>query len=499
MSNDHLHLNNITFRYDSSPDPLFDGLSLTVPEGWTGVVGANGAGKSTLLRLATRLTQPTGGSVSLPGTAVYLEQRTDDPPPDFADFLWSWDGAAARLRDQLGISQDWAERWNTLSHGERKRVQVAVALWRDPDVLAVDEPTNHLDAAARDLLADGLASFRGIGLIVSHDRTLLDRLCSRCLFLRDTGVVMRPGGVTEGLREEELELDHRRSEYRAATAERDRIKKEADRRSRAAAGAEKKKSKRFIDPKDKAAKTQMDVNRITGKDAVAGKLLRQLDGRLRHAEAKLENAPPPPARKLGVTMAGRTARSDALFRAEEGEIPVGPSRLRHPRLRIEPTDRIAVVGPNGSGKSTLVRSIVSRIGTDGLVYLPQEIEATHAAARIHAVRRRPSSELGEILSTVSRLGSDPEALLSTELPSPGETRKLLLAEGLAETPSLVILDEPTNHMDLPSIRCLEDALAETRCALLLVSHDLAFLDRLATARWTISSGTDAGLYTLRID
>lgn len=490
MNNEHLHLTGISYRYDSSPEPIFEGLSLTLPTGWTGVVGANGVGKTTLLRVAAGLLAPSDGSVTRPGAAVYVEQRTDDPPDRLTEFLWTWEGAAPRLRDRLAIGLDYAERWRTLSHGERKRAQIGVALWLEPEILTLDEPTNHLDADARELLASVLGGFRGIGLIVSHDRALLDRLCTQCVFLRQTGAVLRPGGVSDGLREEEREVEHQRTEYGAAKAELARLKKEADRRSRAAAAADKNKSKRHIDPKDTAAKFQMDVNRVSGKDAIAGKLLRQLDGRLRHAESRLEDRPPP-KRKLGVTMAGEIARADTVFRSEPGVLRFGEGGLAHPRLRIEPTDRIALVGPNGGGKSTLIRRIVESADSATTIYLPQEISAEEATALIERIRGLPNDELGRILSAVSRLGSDPEALLSTELPSPGETRKLLISEGLAGTPKLIILDEPTNHMDLPSIRCLEDALAETACAVLLVSHDMAFLDRLVGIRWVVRRVSDA--------
>jgi ATPase subunit of ABC transporter with duplicated ATPase domains len=90
------------------------------------------------------------------------------------------------------------------------------------------------------------------------------------------------------------------------------------------------------------------------------------------------------------------------------------------------------------------------------------------------------------MSVISCLGSRPQRLLETDDPSPGELRKILLAEGLSRVPNLIVMDEPTNHLDLPSIRCMEDALAEVRCALLLVSHDMRFLERLATNRWEIA-------------
>ena len=125
---------------------------LTSPRGWTGVVGPNGTGKTTLLKLTAGMLTPQQGSINLPQRTLYCAQRTDDVPEGFARFSSSTAGEARRLQGQLAIQDDWISRWPTLSHGERKRAQIAVALWLEPEVLAVDEPANHLDSRARDLL-----------------------------------------------------------------------------------------------------------------------------------------------------------------------------------------------------------------------------------------------------------------------------------------------------------------------------------------------------------
>ncbi|MFC2078233.1 ATP-binding cassette domain-containing protein [Candidatus Bipolaricaulota bacterium] len=154
---------------------------------------------------------------------------------------------------------------------------------------------------------------------------------------------------------------------------------------------------------------------------------------------------------------------------------------------MQPSDRVALVGPNGSGKSTLVRHIVEQIDLPGerIICIPQEISAEESAEALRAVRALSSEDLGSVMAWVSRLGSEPARLLSSELPSPGEVRKLILARYLAMEPHLIVMDEPTNHMDLPSIECVEAALAEFPGGLLLVSHDEVFLEALTTTRWEI--------------
>ena len=171
---------------------------------------------------------------------------------------------------------------------------------------------------------------------------------------------------------------------------------------------------------------------------------------------------------------------------EAATLPLGDDRtLTFPDLRMTPTDRIALTGSNGNGKSTLIRHLLkgTNVPPERLLYVPQEI-SEEESRRIHAeVKQLPKEALGRVMTSVSRLGSRPGRLLGSETPSPGEIRKLLLAMGVDRGPHLVNMDEPTNHLDLPSIECLEEALAECPCALLLVSHDERFLSKLVDLRW----------------
>ena len=126
------------------------------------------------------------------------------------------------------------------------------------------------------------------------------------------------------------------------------------------------------------------------------------------------------------------------------------------------------------------------IGKDRIIILPQEIDIQESQDIMATARMLPNEKLGRMMTVVSRLGSRPQRLLESVEPSPGEIRKILLATGIANMPYLIIMDEPTNHLDLPSIECLEHALTDCPCGLLLVSHDQRFLDALARKRWHIS-------------
>jgi ATPase subunit of ABC transporter with duplicated ATPase domains len=481
---------SVEFAHPGMTEPLFSDLTVQFPPGWTGVVGPNGAGKTTLLRVATGRLEAQGGTVHGQGGALYVAQRTDEVPEFFEDFIWAPD--AAPLKARLRVGDDWPERWETLSHGERKRAQIGVALWREPAVLALDEPSNHIDADARRLLVEALRSFSGVGLLVSHDRTLLDELCGQCLLLDPPGAVLRPGGVSAALAEQEKEEGAARSANEALRRTEGRLREEAQRRrviaeqkTAAARGSKQKK----IPAHDHDGRAQRQLAKVSGKDAYAGKMvaqMRQRAGKLGEQRAKIE------VRKryeTGIWVEGASfLPRDFLLRMPAGDLPLGGGRrLSFPDLEIGGTSRIGVSGPNGLGKSTLLRHVQAqvRVPEERCVVVPQEISAEASRALLETVKRLPNDELGRVMITISRLGSRPARLLESALPSPGEVRKLLLALGIVRGPHLIVMDEPTNHMDLPGIQCLEEALAECPCAMLLVSHDEVFLEKIVETNWRL--------------
>ncbi|BDU77971.1 ATP-binding cassette domain-containing protein [Mesoterricola sediminis] len=487
-----LSFTDVTFTHEGALDPVVQHLGFTVSDGWTGLVGANGSGKTTLLRLALGELRPTQGHIRRPGPGYLADQRTDHAPPGLARLLLDPGSAAQRLKHQLGLQPDWTRRWATLSHGERKRAQLAVLLHLAPPFLAVDEPTNHLDAESRDRVRTALAGFRGLGLLVSHDRDLLDALCGQCLFLEPPRPVLRPGGYTEGRAQADAEAKDQVRERARAAREVEDLRHEQHRRREQTDRAERQRSKRGIPPGDRDAKGRVDAARVA--DGGSGQRLRQLDGRVRQAAQRLDQLPVQRQHALGITLGGGPPSGRLLLALPEQTLPLGPGRtLRVPALMIRPGDRIGLEGPNGSGKSTLVRRLMADPALAGrpTAYLPQELPLEAAVAILDAFRRQPPEALGRALTLVRRLGSDPARLLQSRAPSPGEIRKLHLAGQFSASPHLVVLDEPTNHLDLPSVACLEAALATTPAALLLVSHDRRFLARLVTRRWTLRA-TEGG-------
>ncbi len=180
----HVDLDGLTFAYDEAP--ILRGARLRLDAGWTGVVGENGAGKTTLLRLVAGELAPAAGRVRVepPAARIVLCPQEVAARGAAVDALAARDdGEAHRLRAGLALEPAALARWETLSPGERRRWQIGAALAADPDVLLLDEPTNHADANARALLESALRRFRGVGLLVSHDRALVDGLAARTLRL----------------------------------------------------------------------------------------------------------------------------------------------------------------------------------------------------------------------------------------------------------------------------------------------------------------------------
>ncbi len=472
-----LRFSSVTFAWPGQA-PLFRDLSLQLPPGWTGIVGANGSGKSTFLALACGL-EPGGGTILRPRSVALCTQQVDAPPG-----AWRPD---AEDHGILGVERDWFERWTTLSHGERKRAQVAWALAARPELLALDEPTNHVDAETRLRLVERLRRFRGIGLLVSHDRELLDTLCTRCLVLEPPIAVLRHGNWTEAGAQVRREQAEEQQQAQAARREVRRLQDEVHRRRAWTATRERARSRHGLDRHDADGRARANAARLT--DGSSGAQLRQLDGRVRQARERASHLAIRKDYQGTVHFAEEPAHRDRLVRLAAGPIGIAPGIvLDIPEIEVGPRDRIAVVGPNGAGKSTLVRALRQHLEVPALV-MPQEIPAEEGLATLERARGLGGARLGHLLQIVARLGSDPERLLASAAPSPGEVRKLLLALAMEERVGLLILDEPTNHLDLPSILRLEEALAGYAAALVLVSHDRPFLEALCRTTWRLSLET----------
>lgn len=502
MARHAIEFTDVSFAYDSMSENLIDNLSLQFSRGWTGIIGANGSGKTTLMKLATGDLSPGTGSINTLGNAIYCQQRTDSIPLQFDQFIEATDRFAFMLKGKLQIKEDWENRWESLSHGERKRAQIGTALWLQPEILAIDEPTNHLDFEARSYLMSALQIFKGTGLLISHDKELLDLLCKQCLFIDPPDFTLRKGDFSTGFQQIQKEKSNLEKQYLQAKQEYKKLDRLIKKQRGAAAAADKKRSKKGIDKKDHDAKSKIDLARMSGKDGTAGKLMNQLNGRKKQAQSKLNTIKIKKEYETGIWQEGEQSQRKILFAIPEGTLELGNSRsLFYPKLEMKPEDKIALTGVNGAGKSTLIQFIVNSLNLpeEKVTYIPQEIDRNRSKEILQEIQNLPSKKLGVMMTAISRLGSRPGRLLESEEPSPGEIRKILLSIGVANIPHLIIMDEPTNHLDLVSIESLKEALSDYPAGLLLISHDRSFLESLTDKRWHISKdGNDAARFNLEV-
>jgi len=491
----NLQFVDVSFRYDTSSEIILSSLNLHFTRGWTGIVGANGVGKTTVAKIAAGILVPSSGHVAGKGnsSAVYCAQETDVPPPDAEEFLSAADSHSGKLRSVLGVGDDWIARWSTLSHGERKRFQIGSALRGDPGILVLDEPANHIDASAKRMLVDALRAYNGTGIVVSHDRDLLDSICSQCLFMRPGRAVMRTGGFTCGEEAERCEDNAKLKAYNDAAV----MSRKAQRSARLLKHRESDRkgslSKKNIEKYDHDAKTKIDAARLTGKDKPLARKARIMKERASALGERARDIYFEKRETDGIIFRGERMRRDRIISIGKCVVPLGERRvLMLPEIVIRSDSRIAVTGDNGAGKSVFVSRIVSSsdIPRDRMIYIPQEIDDRMWDAIRDEISRGDNDMTGMLLTAVYRLGSEPERILATDNPSPGEKRKIMLGLGLMKKPGLIIMDEPTNHMDLPSIRCLEDALNRFEGALVVVSHDRRFLERVTSQEWEISRCAD---------
>ena len=436
--------------------PLFADLSLTVSSGdRLGVVGINGTGKSTLLRVIAGASEPESGSVRR-GRGVrvgFLDQRPVLPAGTVRAAVGEgWESAA--VLEHLGMGPLVDADIATLSGGQAKRVALARLLVEESDLLVLDEPTNHLDIDAIAWLEERLARHRGGLVLVTHDRHVLDRVTTRVLELDRGGAYMHEGGYTGYL------------EGRAAREER-AASAEATRRNLA------RKELAWL-RRGAPARTRKPRARIEAATAI-------VEGRAqaaaRQGELDLHLGTP----RLGDKV---VELRDVGHRYDDGPLLFGDVELA-----LDNRERLGIVGANGTGKSTLLDIIAGRRApTSGVVehgptvrlgYYDQQgadLDPTMRARDAVAGPTRQASVDESLL--LERFWFDRDAQWAPiGTLSGGERRRLQLLLVLAERPNVLLLDEPTNDLDLDTLRVLEDFLEDWPGALVVVSHDRAFLER----------------------
>ena len=480
-----LRIQNLSFKYPNSSTEIFKNLNLEFNTGWSSIVGSNGSGKSTLLKLISKELIPNEGSIKGNKLVYYCPQSTNHKPKEAQEFMLSYTSKAFKIRDSLHVKDSWD--WNELSHGERKRLQVAIALFLEPDILMLDEPTNHLDSKSKNTLINALKEFKGVGLLVSHDRALLDTLSMTTVLLKNSEATLIKSGFSTAMHEYQQNSEHIKKVQIQKNDEMKRLKNIMHSQADKVAKAKKRFSKKELDVNDSSKREKINAARLTGKDKNDGQLLKRVQTKHTHLKenaVKLEKE-----YKKGITI--NSANSKTLFPIfiKKSSLNVSnEQKVIFDNLQITNGEKIGIVGENGSGKSSFIDYMLkSETIKNNALYIKQEFTQEETKGLFEEVKNYSKEEKGKIFTIITRLSSDPKTLLQSEYPSPGETRKLLIAKGLLSQPSIIILDEPTNHMDIDSILALESALQEYSGALILVSHDEAFLNALITKTWSFEN------------
>ncbi len=413
----------------------------------------------------------------------YCTQNTEFPPKELEDFMMTYTKEAYKLRDLLQVKDEWLGSWEVLSHGERKRLQLAVALSSESDILMVDEPTNHLDSQSQAIVVEALKSYRGVGILVSHDRTLLDALSQHTVMIKAGEVLKYRSKFSLAQVAYEQTFSHKKKIRSEQEHELKKIKKVVQVQREKVSLAKKKFSKKGVGRDDSSLKEKINGAILTGKDKNDGQMLQRTLTKQRHLSENISTLSKEYA--TGIKFEGKITKHNFPIAVEKSFITLFEStQLSFPRLSVDVGEKVGISGENGAGKSTFIHYFMQMIDYQhDFLYIAQEITDAQAEQLFKEVSNLDTEIRGELFTLIQRLGSDAKALLSSTVPSPGEIRKLLIAQGLLKSPSLIILDEPTNHMDLESIQLLESALKEYEGALLFITHDKTFLENLSTKRW----------------
>lgn len=461
---------------------LFEDASFSLQEGEkVGVIGINGTGKTTLLRMIMGTEEAEEGNITVANHVVmrYLPQHPEFSPEKSSlecvlegnvteENRWSIESDAKAMMTRLGI-KDYSQPAGQLSGGQRKRLALISVLLSPADILILDEPTNHLDNDMADWLEDYLKKWRGALIMVTHDRYFLDSVCNRIVEI-DKGKIYSYQTNYSGF----LELKTQRQEMEVASERKRqsilRVELEWIRRgARARSTKQKAHIQRYEELRDKQAPVQDSQVELSSISTRLGKTTVELDHICKsYGEKKLID--------------------DFSYNFLKG-------------------DRVGFIGPNGCGKSTLMKMIAGIISPDsGKVIIGQTVKMGYYAQEIASEKPIDETEIdlsymdqnqrvidyvkdtAEYIQTVDGLMSASVMLDRFLFPpekqysligklSGGEKKRLNLLRVLASSPNLLILDEPTNNLDIATLTILEDYLDRYEGIVVTVSHDRYFLDR----------------------
>ncbi|MBR8638493.1 ABC-F family ATP-binding cassette domain-containing protein [Streptomyces tuirus] len=505
--------------------PVFEGLDVAFGPGRTGLVGVNGSGKSTLLKLIAGELAPADGAVRVAGEVGYLPQNVtldttlrvdqalgiaerraalhaieagDVAEAHFETLGDDWDVEERALATlgELGLGHVELDRTiGEVSGGESVLLRLAALLLRRPEVLLLDEPTNNLDLYARRRLYAAVQSWPGVMVVVSHDRELLD-LVDQIADLRSGEITWYGGNFSDY--EEALEIEQEAAERMVRVAEADFRKQKRELADAQVKLARRKRYGQKMWDQKREPKIVMGARKRAAQES-AGKHRIMHEEKLADARERLDDAV-------------EAVRDDDEIRVDLPYTAVPPGRtvltLQDLGLRygsrvkggfeLRGPERVALIGRNGAGKTTLLRTVTGELEAESgevtahvpLRFLPQRLDVLDGELTVaeNVARFAPAATNNRIRARLARFlfrGARADQKAATL--SGGERfRAALAALMLAEpAPQLLMLDEPTNNLDMASVRQLTTALESYEGALIVASHDLPFLESVGITRWLL--------------
>lgn len=509
--------------------PLFTGLDLGFAAERTGLIGRNGVGKTSLLRLIAGEILPQAGSVAVTGTLATLRQSVQPQPGEtIADLFGVRDAMALLARAEAGTASadelaeaDWTlesrieeaaarvglaatadTALGQMSGGQRTRAALAAAILAAPDFLLLDEPTNNLDREGRDAVRDLVRDWRGGMIVVSHDRELLEEM-DAIVELTSLGAARYGGNWSAYRVRKDVELALAEQGLADAAQHATQVGREIQ-------SANERQARRDKGGRKKAAKGDMPriligaLKRRAEESAGAGARLAErkrgeADETLAAARAKIEVLQPLTVEIVPSGLAANRVVVE-VEHVSAGYVP-GVPVIDGLSFVMTGPERVAIMGANGSGKSTFLALLTGRLAPwTGRVkvvaehaMLDQSVSLLDPTLSIRDNFRRLHPETGEnaCRAALARFRFRADAALQiVGTLSGGQTLRAGLActLGAPKPPLLLILDEPTNHLDIDSLEAVEAGLRGYDGALLVVSHDAAFLDAIGVERWVDLGG-----------
>lgn len=460
-----------------------------------GLVGNNGAGKTTLANIIYGNYQPDTGSIETFGKKInigYLKQSTEYTIREFEKAITDSESNLFMHSSQLGLNKilDWDEnQLENLSGGEKLKLSLAQVWASRPELLVLDEPTNHLDLQGTEWLIKELAGFKGAVLIISHDRYFLDRTVNEVIEIED-GKTNRFSGNYSAYREEKLRLyEIQLHQYETQQKYKVQIQNQITNLKNWSEKAHKDSTKQGS-PSEKRQIGYKEYHRVKAKKMDIQ--IRSKMKRLNQELAKNEVKQPKPEAKVGFQFKESKKRGKRILEVSGLEKWFGNRCLfKESHFYLNHGERMAIIGVNGSGKTTLLKMLLGEAeATSGNIWLSESVRIGYLSQDVSDLPSAKTAleytgltdrdELGKARTIFANIGLTEDKLtVPIGSLSLGERTRIKLVLMLMNDMDLLILDEPTNHLDLASRESLEKTLMEFHGSMLIVSHDVYFLNKIS--------------------